>query len=174
MDDRYPIGKYVPIGDDPKALQSALMDLLHFPRKLEISILDLDADQLDTPYREGGWTVTQLVHHMADSHMNAYIRCKLGLTEDHPVIKPYNEAAWAELADVRTVPINMSLTLLHALHARWHALFSSLDDSQWARTVVHPETKRTLSIRDLAGIYAWHGNHHVAHVNNLRDRMGWW
>ena len=173
MDDRYPIGKYVPISDDPRALQSALTDIMYLPRKLEIAILDLDADQLDTPYRDGGWTVTQLVHHVADSHMNAYIRCKLGLTEDNPVINPYNEAAWAELSDVRSVPVNMSLTLLHALHARWHALLTSLDEAQWQRTVTHPETKRMLSMRDLAGIYAWHGNHHVAHVNALRERMGW-
>lgn len=172
-DPRYPIGKHQPIGPAPADLEGALADIRHLPTLLEQSILDLDADQLATPYRDGGWDLRQLVHHVADSHMNAYVRCRLALTEDRPVIKPYDQDAWARLPDNDTVPINVSLTLLHALHRRWHALLDRLDDAQWSRTVFHPEQQREISVREMAGMYAWHGRHHVAQVRALRERMGW-
>lgn len=172
-DPRYPIGRHVPIGDSTRALEDALADIRHLPAMLEQSILDLDEAQLATPYREGGWDLRQLVHHVADSHMNAYIRCRLALTEDNPVIKPYDQDAWAQLLDNEAVPINISLTLLHALHARWHATLSQLGADDWSRTVFHPEQQREITVREMTGMYAWHGRHHVAQVRALRERMGW-
>ena len=170
---RYPVGKFDIPGFSDNDIGDALTEILYLPRKLEYAILNLDAAHLDTPYREGGWTLAQVVHHVADSHMNAYIRCKLGLTEDQPVIKPYDEAKWAELPDVRSVPVNISLTLLHALHARWHEMFKQLKPDQWDRAVMHPGSGRLFTIRQMLGLYAWHGRHHVAHITGLRDRMGW-
>ena len=172
-DERFPIGKYETAPFSAKQVADWLNDIRFLPQALETSILNLDAAQLETPYREGGWTVKQLVHHVADSHMNAYIRFKLGLTEDNPPIKPYEEKAWAELADVEALPINISLTLLHALHARWVTALASLSDAQWQRTVYHPEHKREMTLFFLLGMYAWHSRHHVAHVTALRERMGW-
>jgi uncharacterized damage-inducible protein DinB len=173
MDLRYPIGRWTRSEFSEQAKAAAMTDILFLPRKLEYSILNLDEAQLATPYREGGWTLRQVVHHVADSHMNAYCRFKLGLTEDRPVIKPYDEAKWAALPDVDIVPVNMSLTMLHALHARWHELMKHLGAADWDRTVVHPENNRVYSLWDLLTLYAWHGNHHVAHVSSLRERMGW-
>jgi uncharacterized damage-inducible protein DinB len=138
-----------------------------------MAIENMDEKQLNTPYREGGWTVKQLVHHVADSHMNAYIRFKLGLTEDNPTIKPYDEALWANLADVSAVPINISITLLYALHTRWHSALLNLPNDKWNRTVFHPEAKKEMTLWYLLGSYAWHGKHHVAHVTSLKERMGW-
>ncbi len=143
------------------------------PEALERAINNLDEAQLNTPYRDGGWTVKQLVHHVADSHMNAYIRFKLGLTEDKPTIKPYEEQDWALLADNDLVPINVSLTLLHALHLRWVATIKDLTEEQWNRLVVHPAANREMSIWFLLGLYAWHGNHHVAHITTLRENKQW-
>jgi uncharacterized damage-inducible protein DinB len=140
---------------------------------LEYAVLNLNDDQLHVPYREGGWTINEIVNHVADSHMNAFIRFKLGLTEDNPVIKPYDQEAWSKTADVRGVPINMSVTLLHSLHHRWYELLKSLEDSQWQRTVYHPEQKREMSLWELLAIYSWHGKHHVAHITGLREQMGW-
>jgi hypothetical protein len=128
--------------------------------------------QLDTPYREGGWTVRQLVHHVADSHINAYVRMRLALTEDWPTIKPYEEAEWAKLEDARTLPVEVSLALLKSLHLRWVALLKSLSEADWARGYVHPESGRE-RLETVAGIYGWHSQHHVAHVTELRKRMGW-
>ena len=170
---RYPIGEFDPDAFKEAGMSAAMTDILFLPRKLEYAILNLDEAQLATPYREGGWSLRQVVHHVADSHINAYCRFRLGLTEDNPVVKPYDEQAWALLPDVEHVPVNMSLTLLHALHARWHDLMKRLVPAQWDRTVHHPGLKRDLSLRQLLGMYAWHGNHHVAHVNGLRERMGW-
>jgi uncharacterized damage-inducible protein DinB len=170
---RYPIGKYIaqPFAND--LLQQWLSDIKFLPQHLENSILNLDELQLATPYREGGWTVKQLVHHVADSHMNAYIRFKLGLTEDNPVIKPYDEAAWAEMADTKQSPINISLTLLHAVHSRWNIVLQNMSRSDFDRTVVHPEHNRQMTLWYLLGMYAWHSKHHVAHVTALRERMAW-
>ena len=170
---RYPIGTFAIDSFGEEGMPTAMTDILFLPRKLEYSILNLDEAQLATPYREGGWTLRQVVHHVADSHINAYCRFRLGLTEDEPVVKPYDEEAWALLPDVGHVPVNMSLTLLHALHARWHDLMKRLEPMQWDRTVFHPGMKRSITLRQLLGMYAWHGNHHVAHVNGLRERMGW-
>jgi uncharacterized damage-inducible protein DinB len=173
VDPRYPIGKYEPQPYSEKQKQACLLDLQFLPEALERAINNLDEAQLNTPYRDGGWTVKQLVHHVADSHMNAYIRFKLGLTEDTPTIKPYEEQDWALLADNDLVPINVSLTLLHALHLRWVATIKDLTEEQWNRLVVHPAANREMSLWFLLGLYAWHGNHHVAHVTTLRENKQW-
>jgi len=170
---RYPMGKYLPQPFSHEQKEKWLLDLQFFPDSLELSIHNLDAHQLQTPYREGGWTVQQLVHHVADSHMNAYIRFKLGLTENNPPIKPYEEKEWVKLNDVEALPINVSLTLLHALHQRWVAAIKNLSEDQWERTVYHPEHKINMSLWYLLGMYAWHGRHHVKHITALRERMGW-
>ncbi len=171
---RYPIGKYE---QQPFSIEKKvewLADIKFLPLALENVILNLDEQQLHTPYREEGWTVHQLVHHVADSHMNAYIRFKLALTEDNPTIKPYEEKLWAELNDVKKLPVNISLTLLHALHARWYEALKYVKDEEWNnRTVFHPEHKKTLRLWNLLGTYAWHGKHHVAHIRLLRERNGW-
>ena len=172
-DERYPIGQFEPIPYSDKERDSLLADILFLPRKLEYAIVNLDEAQLATPYRENGWTLKQVVHHVADSHMNAYIRFKLGLTEDQPVIKPYQEEKWALLHDVEHVPINISLTLLHALHTRWYDLLRHFESEDWKRTVVHPQHGKIFSLWDLLGLYAWHGRHHAAHITSLRERMGW-
>lgn len=170
---RYPIGKYVPEAFSPAVLKSRILDIQYLPQHLENAILNLDEAQLNTPYRPDGWTVKQLVHHVADSHMNAYIRFKLGLTEENPVIKPYEEKLWADLPDTQTVPLNVSITLLHALHKRWLVVLENIQPDQWNRTVVHPEHSREMSLWFLLGMYAWHSRHHVAHITTLRDRMNW-
>ena len=173
QDPRYPTGKYEAQPFSAEQKEIWLNDIRHLPELLEHSILNLDAAQLDTPYREGGWTVKQLVHHVADSHMNAYIRFKLGITEDNPTLKPYEEKLWAELDDVKKLPINISLTLLHALHARWYEAIKNLPDESWQRTLYHPEHKKTFTLWHFLGMYAWHGKHHVAHITSLREREGW-
>lgn len=173
MDPRYPIGKYEPAPFSAKQKEEWLLDIKFLPEELEKAILNLDARQLQTPYRDGGWTVNQVVHHVADSHLNAYTRFKLGLTENNPVIKPYEEKEWAMLADVDLVPVNVSITLLHALHQRWHAAIRDLRDEQWQRAVIHPEHGKELSLWYLLGMYAWHGKHHTAHITALRENKGW-
>jgi len=173
MDPRYPLGKYEPQPFSEKQKLQWLNDIRVLPNALEGSIQNLDEAQLNTPYREGGWRVTQLVHHVADSHINAYCRFKLGLTEDNPAIRPYEEKLWAELNDVEAIPINVSLTLLHALHARWYAAIKDLREEDWNRTVLHPEHNKTMTLWHLLGMYSWHGKHHVAHVTELRGNRGW-
>ena len=172
-DPRFPIGKYEPKAFSNELKEQWLLDIKFLPEELELAVNNLDEFQLDTPYREGGWQVKQLIHHMADSHMNAYIRFKLGLTEDKPTIKPYDEKLWANTADNETVPVNVSLTLLHALHQRWYATIKDLTEDQFERTVVHPEHGRVMSLWFLLGLYAWHGKHHVAHILSLRENKGW-
>ena len=172
-DPRYPIGKYEPKPFSEDQKNKWLADILFLPEEIERAILNLDQAQLLTPYREGGWTVQQLVHHVADSHMNAYIRFKLAITEDNPTIKPYEEKAWALLADVSIVPINVSITLLHALHQRWYIAIKDLTNADWNKTVFHPEQKKEISVWFLLGLYAWHGKHHVAHILTLRENKGW-
>ncbi|HEU0077220.1 MAG TPA: putative metal-dependent hydrolase, partial [Longimicrobiaceae bacterium] len=142
------------------------------PARLRAAVEGLSPEQLDTPYRPGGWTVRQLVHHLPDSHMNAYTRLKLALTEDEPTIKPYDEAAWALLEDSRSTPPEVSLTLLETLHDRWVRLMRALGPADFARTLRHPEMG-TMRVDALVGLYAWHGRHHVAHITGLRERMGW-
>jgi len=172
-DPRYPIGKYEPRPYDELLLKDWLQDIHDLPQLLEYAITNLDEAQLETPYRDGGWTVKQLVHHVADSHMNAYTRFKLGLTEEKPMVKAYDEKAWAEMVDTKTIPINVSITLLFALHKRWHSILTGISGDEWNRLVIHSEHKREMSLWFLLGMYAWHSRHHVAHIVKLRERMGW-
>ncbi len=166
---KYPIGKYIEQSFSDTQLREWLFDIQTLPQHVEHAILNLDEAQLDTPYRPGGWTLKQVVHHVADSHMNAYIRFKLGLTEDNPTIKPYDGSAWALLADTSKLPINISITLLFALHMRWVEILKSITVEQWNRTVFHPEHQKQMTLWYLLGMYAWHGKHHVAHLKLSRS-----
>lgn len=170
---RYPIGRFSPTLSTTPATRAAHIQTLRvLPANLRIAVSGLTGTQIDTPYREGGWTVRQLVHHIADSHANSYVRFKLALTEEWPTIKPYNEAAWAELADSRKLPVEPSLEMTAALHARWDALLESLSDEDFQRGYIHPERGR----QDLAtalALYEWHSRHHTAHISSLRARNGW-
>jgi hypothetical protein len=139
---------------------------------LRAAVAGLNEEQLNTPYRDGGWTVRQVIHHVPESHMNAYIRFKLALTEDDPTIKPYNEAAWAETADVRDTPVEVSLALLDNLHNRWVVLLKSMSDADFSKQFRHPELGVVPLEKNLA-LYAWHGKHHVAHITSLRERKQW-
>ena len=171
---RYPVGRYQRPDDLTAARRGEwVRELTALPAQLRAAVAGLDAAQLATPYRPGGWTVRQLVHHVADSHMNAYARFKLALTEAEPTIKPYDEARWAELPDVAAVDPAASLALLDALHLRWGALLERLAPDDWARTFHHPAYRRPVRLDDALGMYAWHGRHHTAHVTRLRERSGW-
>ena len=175
---QYPIGKeeeqeYFHAAYSDAIKSALLVDLKMLPGLIEMAVQDMDAAQLATPYRPGGWSVYQLVHHVADSHMHAYLRCKWALTEDNTVVKPYDQDAWASLADSELVPINISLTLLHALHQRFVAMLEDLPDESWHRTVFHPEQEQQISVWNLLGMYSWHGKHHVAHITTLKERMRW-
>jgi hypothetical protein len=167
-DTRYPIGKFEWRGSITADERKQLIDVIaRTPAQLRAAVNGLTDKQIDTPYREGGWTVRQVVHHLPDSHLNAYVRMKLALTEDNPTVKPYLEARWAELADSR-LPIEVSLTLLESLHERWVALMRSMKPDAFARTFRHPERNAVLSLDWLLAIYAWHGPHHVAHVKMVK------
>lgn len=171
---RYPIGKFTYDGDMTDARRAECIRRIGAaPGRLRAAVTGLDDAQLDTPYRPGGWTVRQVVHHVPDSHLNAYTRIRLALTEDTPTIKPYEEARWAELPDARTLPVEPSLALLEGLHARWVALLGGLGAADGARQFHHPEHGRLITVDELIGMYAWHGEHHVAHVTSLRARNGW-
>ncbi len=171
---RYPIGKLsLTASVTAEQLAEWTEDIARTPAALRAAVEDLDAKQVETPYRPEGWTVRQVVHHVADSHMNAYIRFKLALTESTPTIKPYDEAAWAELKDTQIVPLSVSLDLLDALHIKWIALIRSLTPEQLGRGFHHPEKNRAMRLDTAMGLYAWHGKHHVAHVTALRAREGW-
>lgn len=168
-DPRYPIGKYQPQPYSDKQLREWLNDIKFLPVSLENSILNLDEAQINTPYREGGWTIKQLVHHVADSHINAYTRFKLALTEELPAIKTYDEKKWAGLKDSDNLPPNISITLLHALHARWYEMIKDLPQEVWeSKKIYHPEHKKEITLWHLLGMYSWHGRHHVAHANLLQ------
>jgi len=170
---RYPVGEFrFPKSVSPQELALFIDEIAETPERMRAAITGLSEPQLDTPYRPGGWTVRQLAHHVPDSHINSYVRFRLALTEDEPVIKPYEEARWAELPDARTAPVEMSLALLENLHARWVPLLRSLSDAEWKRTFRHPELG-LVSLENNAALYAWHGRHHVAHITRLRERMGW-
>ena len=173
IDPRYPIGKYVPEEFSEKKKEEWLADIAFLPKILESAISNLDEHKLQTPYREGGWTVHQLVHHVADSHLNAYCRFKLGYTEVNPTIKPYEEKLWAETSDVRNLPINVSITLLHAVHLRWSEFLKSFTDADWQKTLVHPEHGKQFTLWHFLGMYSWHSRHHVAHINTLRKQKNW-
>ena len=171
---KYPIGKYEPQPFSNELKEKWLLYIAQLPAALENAILNLDEAQLNTPYRPEGWTVKQLVHHVADSHMNAYVRFKWALTDNGSVLKAYDEKQWAELNDVKSLPVNISLTLLHALHIRWIAAIKDLPDDAWeAYRVYHPDSKKEMSLWFLLGMYAWHGRHHVQHILALRERSGW-
>jgi hypothetical protein len=173
QDLRYPVGTFsFPDAVSPGDRLTFVGLIAETPAKLRAAIGGLSDEQLDTPYRPGGWTVRQVVHHVPDSHLNSYTRFRLALTEDEPTIKPYHEDRWAELPDARTGPVEVSLRLLDCLHARWVALLRSLTEAEWKRTFRHPELG-LISLEQNAGLYAWHGRHHVAHILRLRERMGW-
>ena len=168
VDPRYPIGKF----ERPERISvEERLAIAELPEQLRNAADGLDSAQLNTPYREGGWTVRQLVHHIADSHMNAFIRVRLALTEDWPTIKPYDEQAWATLHD-SAAPIEWSLELIESLHARWVMMLQSLTDEQWQRGYRHPENGPQ-TVEDATLMYAWHSRHHVAHITHLRVAEGW-
>ncbi|HEX6895704.1 MAG TPA: bacillithiol transferase BstA [Bryobacteraceae bacterium] len=170
---RYPVGKFqFPASISAEQRSRFVEEIAATPAHLRAAVAGLGDSQLETPYRPGGWTVRQVVHHVPDSHLNSYTRFRLALTEDQPVIKPYQEDRWAELADARTGPIEVSLRLLECLHSRWIALLRSLTEQQWKLSFRHPDLG-PVTLEQNAALYAWHGRHHVAHVTNLRDRMGW-
>lgn len=173
MDLRYPIGKFTWSGSNtPQQRAHFVEEIAATPQRLRSAVAGLSAEQLDTPYREGGWTVRQVVHHLPDSHMNSYVRFKLALTENEPTIKPFDEAHWAQLIDARTAPIDASLNLLEGLHQRWSILLRSLGEDDVARKFNHPELG-IVTIDQYIALYAWHGAHHVGHITALRQRMGW-
>jgi DinB superfamily len=172
-DPRFPIGKFSyqgPLSTDQKARY--LDDIEQTPARLEAAVRGLSETQLDTPYREGGWTVRQVVHHVPDSHMNSYMRFKLALTEEEPTIRSYMEDRWAELPEARSAPVAPSLALLASLHSRWMLMLRAFKPEDWKRTFRHPEIGLMDLEKNLA-LYSWHGRHHVAHITALRERMGW-
>jgi DinB family protein len=170
---RYPIGREpAPSRLTSQTRRAAIGDIAELPRRLEASVTGLTDGQLDTPYRPDGWTVRQLVHHIADSHVNAYIRLKLALTEDVPRIAPYDERLWADLPDSR-LPIDVSLQLIEAIHTRWTTLYTSLDEATFERAFRHPERGGAVTLDEQLQSYSWHSRHHVAHITGLRQREGW-
>jgi hypothetical protein len=171
---QYPVGRYQkPDTYTPELLQEWIKVLDVLPLWMDACIENLDEAQLRVPYREGGWTIQQVVHHVADSHMNAYIRLKLALTEENPTVKPYDEKAWAELADVRLVPVNVSVTMIHALHRRLVAMLQNMQPADWQRTYYHPQHKRDFPVWEMVAMYAWHSRHHTEHIMQLRRRLNW-
>jgi len=172
---RYPVGKFTFDGDHGEKRRREWIDQVReAPARLRAAVDGLSASQLDTPYREGGWTLRQVAHHVPDSHLNAYTRFKLALTEDEPTIKPYLEARWAELPDVKATPVEVSLDLLAAIHRRWLVVIEAMGDKDFDRTYRHPEhANRVFRLGETLALYAWHGRHHVAHVTETRKRLGW-
>jgi len=172
LDLRYPIGKFRKPTDESAAVRLNHIDTIRrLPGELCQAVSGLNDAQLDTPYREGGWTIRQVVHHLGDSHVNSFVRFKLALTEDSPTIKPYDEAAWAKLPD-SLLPINVSLDFIESLHARWASLLTAMSEDDFQRELIHPENGRQ-KLSTLLAIYAWHGRHHTAHITGLRQRQGW-
>ena len=173
MDPRYPIGDFqMPAQVTPARRQQAIEEIASMPAKFRAAVKGLSEAQFDTPYRDGGWTVRQLVHHVPDSHLNAYVRLKLALTEDKPTIKPYDQEAWSKLADSKSTPIETSLTLLATVHDRWDRVWRSMKTEDFARVLVHPDHgERTVDW--LLFLYEWHGKHHAAHIMELRKKKGW-
>lgn len=173
VDERYPTGKFTPKGKalTPEERTERIERIRNLPQEICEAVEGLDDAQLDTPYREGGWSPRQIVHHLADSHLNAFIRLKLGLTEERPTIKPYDQAAWASLPDSEE-PVGTSLAILDGLHARWAGLLDTLDDEDFALPLVHPEMG-DIDMDFLLDLYAWHGHHHTTQVVRLREREGW-
>ena len=173
QDQKYPIGKFQWEDNLSDARQRELIEqIAATPAMVRAAVAGFNEQQFDTPYREGGWTVRQLVHHVADSHMNAYIRFKLAMTEDEPTIKTYEQDRWAETIDARTAPAEVSLSLIDGIHGRWAMFLRSLAPSDFSRKLTHPEHGK-MTLERLLGLYAWHGRHHTAHITGLRERMGW-
>jgi uncharacterized damage-inducible protein DinB len=171
---RYPIGKFKWSGSfTPEEREKCIQTIAEAPDKLAEALKGLTEEQLDTPYREGGWTVRQVAHHLADAHMNTLMRFKLALTESDPAIKTYDEDGWASLADSRQAPVEMALDMYRSIHAKWVYLMRNMTESDFAKTFHYPENRRTLTLDQTLGIYAWHSLHHVAHITSLRERMGW-
>ena len=171
---RYPLGKYRPVNDpSDQQLNDYIGDIAALPEQLRRAVEGLEKVQLLTPYRPGGWTVKQLVHHIGDSHLNSIIRFKWTLTEDNPTIKAYSQVDWAETPDVPSTSVETNLRFIEALHKKWVSLLGSLSTADWKKTFVHPETGKQISLSWLVGLYAWHGKHHVAHIVKLRERKGW-
>ena len=172
MDLRYPIGKFErPAGATPEERKERIDTIAAAPARYRGAVRGLSDEQLDTPYRPEGWTVRQVIHHVADSHMNSFIRFRLALTEEEPPVKPYDEAKWALLADARE-PVEISLQLIDSLHHRWVVMLRSLADADFSRTLKHPEIG-VIDLDFLLALYAWHSRHHEAHITGLRDRLGW-
>lgn len=169
---RFPVGRFVAEEFSPAGCEQWVAALAVLPSRLEEAATGLSDAQLDTPYRPGGWTVRQVIHHVADSHLNAAVRWRLALTEESPVIKTYDQGRWAELADARTAPAEMSLRLVRAIHERWVLLLQTLQPEDYERTIQHPEWGK-ITLGFILQLYAWHGRHHVAHIEGLRRRMGW-
>lgn len=170
---RYPLGEFEwPAAVSADELERWIGEIESAPARMRAAVTGLSDAQLDTRYRPEGWTLRQVVHHVADSHMNSYIRFKLALTEDNPAIKPYDEARWAELPEAKSGPVELSLALLERLHARWVVVLQSMDASALSRTLQHAELGR-IRLDVQTGLYAWHGNHHIAHITTTREREGW-
>lgn len=170
---RYPVGRFVAgPAPDPETRAQMISELERFPAELRAAVGGLNAAQLDTPYRPDGWTIRQVVHHLPDSHLNSYVRFKLAVTEEVPTIRTYDQAAWAELPEARSGDPEMSLRLLEALHARWTLFLSHIPESDWTRTLDHPEVG-TLTLDDLLQLYVWHCRHHLGHITGVKDRKNW-
>lgn len=170
---RFPIGPFVPAPTlTPEARTTAVEEIAALPSRAREAVSAFSDARLDTPYRPGGWTVRQVVHHLADSHMNGFFRVKLALTESHPTIKPYDQDAWAALPDSR-LPVDVSLRLLESVHARWTVVYHSMSESHFSRTFVHPEAGLSFTLAEHLQLYAWHSRHHVAHITELGRREGW-
>lgn len=173
MDLKYPIGKFSYTESlSPSERQQKIDEIAKLPEELATAVTGLSGEQIDTPYRDGGWTVRQVVHHLADSHINSYVRFRLALTEEAPGITTYKVADWAELTDARSADIGISLNLLSALHQRWTILLKSMTDDDFTRSVTHP-TQGLQGLDRYLALYAWHGRHHTAHITSLRERNGW-
>lgn len=173
MDLRYPVGKFRRPAEWSDADRAAAIETIAaLPSQMAAAVAGLNDAQLDTPYRPDGWTVRQVVHHVADSHLNAYVRMRLAMTEDSPTIKPYDQDQWAQLADARSMEVGVSVRLLEALHARWVLLLRSLAPADFARPFLHPESGAQ-TIDTMVALYAWHSRHHLAHITSLRERNGW-
>ena len=172
-DIRYPIGKWVRKATvDADDCAAMIQQIAAAPAEIAAAVNGLNDGQLDTPYRDGGWSPRQIVHHIADSHMNAYTRFKLGITEDNPTIKPYDEQLWSETVDAKTAPVDVSLPIIDGVHRRWVQFLRSLDGKALARTIQHP-VNGPMTLTDLLQLYSWHGKHHTAHITGLRQRNGW-
>jgi hypothetical protein len=172
QDLKYPIGHFVkPEHITPDHINNWIETIGSFPKVLQKEVISIPDDFLDMPYRENGWTVRQVVHHCADSHINAFIRFKLALTEDNPIIKPYDEALWSELDDSKRLPVELSLSILRGLHSRWHSILKNLDKADFKRIYTHPEHQKEFTLDEATGMYAWHCNHHLAHIKLVSTKI---